>query len=44
MCEAFSGFFVPSPPHPLLQNVYQCDGCLSSGGRGDSWPGCQVNV
>ena len=44
MCEAFSGFFVPSPPHPMLHNVYQCDGCLSSGGRGDSWPGCQVNV
>ena len=42
MCEACSIFFVPSPPHPLPYNFYQCGGCLSSGGRGDSWPGCQV--
>ena len=34
MCEAFSIFFVPSPPHPLPYNFYQCAGCLSSGGRG----------
>ena len=35
-------FFVPSLSHPLLSTVYQCDGCLSSLGRGGSWLGCQV--
>ena len=34
--------FLPSPPHPLLSTVYQCEGCLSYLGRGGSWLGCQV--
>ena len=35
--------FVPSlPPSSLLSTVYQCDGYLSSHGRGGSWLGCQV--
>ena len=34
--------FVPSCPHPLVSTVYQCDGSLSSRGRGGSWLGCQV--
>ena len=29
-------------PVPLLSTVYQCDRCLSSRGRGDSWLSCQV--
>ena len=40
--ERFSDFFVASVPHLLLSTVYQCDGCLSSWGRGGSWLGCQV--
>ena len=35
-------FFVLSPPQPLLSTVYECDGYLSSWGRGDPWLGCQV--
>ena len=42
MCGAFSSFFAPSLPLPLLSTVYQCDGCLSYLGRGGSWLGCQV--
>ena len=34
--------FVPSLPHPLLSNVYQCDGRLSFRGCGGPWLGCQV--
>ena len=32
----------PPPPSPLLSAFYQCDGCLSSWGRGGSWLVCQV--
>ena len=32
----------PPPAASLLSTVYQCDGCLSSQGRGGSWLGCQV--
>ena len=39
MCGAFSSFCsLPS----LLSTVYQCDGCLSSRGRGGSWLGFHV--
>ena len=41
MCGAFSSFW-SLPPPSLLSTVYQCDGCLSSRGCGDSWLGCQV--
>ena len=34
--------FVSSVPRPPLSTVYQCNGCPSSGGYGNSWLGCQV--
>ena len=42
LCVECLAVFVPSLPHPLLSNVYQCDECLSSQGCGGSWLGCQV--
>ena len=40
--ERLAVFLFPPFTTPLLSTVYQCDGCLSSLGRGGSWLGCQV--
>ena len=42
LCVERLAVFVPYLPHPMLSTVYQCDGCLSYLGHGDSWLGCQV--
>jgi len=34
LCVESLAVFVPSCPHPLVSTVYQCDGSLSSRGRG----------
>ena len=34
LCVESLAVFVPSCPHPLFSTVYQCDGSLSSRGRG----------
>ena len=34
LCVESLAVFVPSCPHPVVSTVYQCDGSLSSQGRG----------